>query len=230
MEADDVNGLDIIFPGGNLIEDVVSVDLGILNNASNLKFEDLSYNWDLLGLVAPDETFKDDLLLYLLPKTVKVELFLIDLNIKDYDGFSNYYFLGLGSRLGNFLLGLGGFFRLISSEEIDFLVFLFDGLLFLLLFLFLLFLFLLGLEGLVGILGEVFRSNDSISGNQGKIPSSCIGIGFSLLFSESGQDDGNTGSQAEISNGSTLSNQEFLSVEVALDEPEEFVDIGKNFN
>ena len=230
LEADDVDGLDIIFPGGNLIEDIVSVDLGIFNDASALELKDLSNNWDLLGLVVPDEAFKDDLLLYFLPKTVKIEFFFVDLNIEDDDGFSDNYFLGLGSWLSNFLLGLGGFLRLISSEKIDLLVFLFNGLLLLLFFLLLLFLFLLGLEGLVGVLGEIFRSNDSISGDQREIPGSGVGISFSLLFSEGGQDDGNTGSQAEISNGGTFSDQEFLSVEVALNESEEFVDISKNFD
>ena len=216
MEADDVDGLDIIFPGGDLIEDVVSVDLGILNNTTDLELEDLSDNWNLLGLIAPDEAFENDLLLYLFPKTVKIELFLVDLNIEDDDGFSDNDLLGLGSWLGNFLLGLGGFFRLVSSEKIDFLVFLFNGLLlllfFLLFFLLLLFLFLLGLEGLVGVLGEVFRSNDRVSGNQREIPGSGVGIGLSFLFSEGGQDDGDTGSQAEVSNGGTFSDQEFLSV------------------
>jgi hypothetical protein len=57
LETNDVDGLNVVFPGGNLIKDVVGVDLGILNNASDLELEDFSYNWDLLGLIAPDETF-----------------------------------------------------------------------------------------------------------------------------------------------------------------------------
>lgn len=231
MEADDVDGLDVIFPGGNLVEDIIGVDLGILNNTSALEFEDLSYDWDLFGLVAPDEAFKNNLLLYLFPKAIQVEFLFVDLDVEDDDGFGNYYFLGLDNWLGNFLLGLGGFLNWVISEKIDFLFFLLHGFNFLFLFLLLFFfLFLLGLEGFMGLLGEIFRSNDSISGNQREIPGSGVGVGFSFLLSESGQDDSNTGSQAEISNGSTFSDQELLSVEVTLNESKEFVDISKNLD
>lgn len=54
LEGDDIDGLDIIFPSGDLIEDVISVDLGIFNDASDLELEDLSDDGDLLGFVVPD--------------------------------------------------------------------------------------------------------------------------------------------------------------------------------
>lgn len=71
-----------------------------------------------LGFLVPDETvdFEGE---DLLGKTVEVESCLIDLNVKDYDGFGDG--LGLGSLWLGLLLGLGLFngSGIIISKEID---------------------------------------------------------------------------------------------------------------
>lgn len=233
LEGDDIDGLDIIFPSGDLIEDVISVDLGIFNDASDLELEDLSDDGDLLGFVVPDETIEDDFLLDLFPKAVEIEVLFVDLDIEDDDGFGNYCLFGLDWSLG-FFLWLGLFFLSIITEEINIVLILLDFLLsFLLLFnlfLFLLFLLLLllHLEGLVRLLGELFSTNNGVSLNNREVPGSDIAISLSLFFSEGSKNNSDSSGQAVVSNGDAVSNQELSSSEVLLNESQELVDISKD--
>jgi hypothetical protein len=48
--------LDIIFPGKDLVEDIVSKDLVVFDDTTHLKLLDSKCNIDLLGLVVPCET------------------------------------------------------------------------------------------------------------------------------------------------------------------------------
>lgn len=84
LHTDHVDRLHIIFPGGDLIEDIVGEDLIVFNHTSNLKFLDSIGNLKDLRLFVPDKAIdfqgKD-----LLGKAVKVKSCLVDLHFKDYD-------------------------------------------------------------------------------------------------------------------------------------------------
>ena len=118
LHADHVDGLHIIFPGGDLVEDIVGQDLIVFDHAAHLQLLHAIGHFQDLGLIVPDKAVDlkgEDLL----GKAVEVESCLVDLHVKDYDRFGN----GLG--LGSLGLGLLFGFRLfdwgciIISEEID---------------------------------------------------------------------------------------------------------------
>ena len=230
LEGDDVDGLDIIFPSGDLIEDVIGVDLVIFNDTSHLELEDVSDHGDFLGLVVPDKTVEDDFLLDLFPKAVEVETLFVDLDVEDDDRFGNDCLLGGLNRGLGFLLGLGLLFLSIITEEINIVLILLHFLLLLLLLfnLLLFLLLLLGLEGLVRLLGELFSTDDGVSLNNREVPGSDVGISLSLFFSESGKDNSDSSGQAIVGNGDVVSNQELSSGEVLLNEGQKLVDITKD--
>ena len=98
--------MDIIIPGGDLVEDIVSGNLIVFNHTSDLEFLDLSDNGDLFRVLVPNETFQNNFFFDFLPKTIKIKSFFVDLNIEDNNGFSNWLFFLL--LFLNFWLGLGG--------------------------------------------------------------------------------------------------------------------------
>lgn len=67
MEADDVNGLDVVLPGEDLIEDVIGVDLVVFDDATDLKFFNFANNWYLFGFVVEHQTIYDDFCFDLVP-------------------------------------------------------------------------------------------------------------------------------------------------------------------
>jgi hypothetical protein len=225
LEADDIDGLDIVFPGQDLVEDVVGGNLVVLDDAPYLELEDLADNGDLLGIGVPDETVQHNLFLDLLPKAIQVEFLVVDFHVEHHNRFSSGLLFLLGGHLGG---NLGSSRGAVLSEGVEVLGFL--GLLgFLLGSLFSLFLlFLFDLEGLVGFLRELLGSDDGISTGDGEVPGSGVGVGLALLVSETGEHDGDSGGQAVVSDGGGVSNEEALAVEVLFNEPEELVDVGND--
>lgn len=110
--------MHIIFPSSDLIEDVVSEDLIVFNNTSNLKFLHSVGDFEDLGLLVPDQTV-DFQSVDLIGERDKIETSLVDLHLEDNDGLGNrllFLLLGLNLRLrflGNWSSGL------IITEEID---------------------------------------------------------------------------------------------------------------
>lgn len=85
LETDDIDGLDVVFPGGDLVEDIVGGDFIVFDHTSALQFVDVSDDGDLLGGGVPDETLNDNLSFDFLPKSVKVESFLVNFDVKNND-------------------------------------------------------------------------------------------------------------------------------------------------
>jgi hypothetical protein len=118
--------LNIIFPSSNLIEDIISQNLVVLNNAADLNLLNSIGDFKDFGVGVPDKPvdFKSK---YLLSKALKIKACFIDLDFKHNNRFGNWLLL---LRLCLFfrLWLLDWSCRLIISEKIDFLL-LFDFLL-----------------------------------------------------------------------------------------------------
>jgi hypothetical protein len=120
--------LNDIFPGSDLIEDVVSEDLVVLDDTSDLEFLDAVGHFQLLHFLAPGEPVdyqRQDIL----GEGVQIGLSVVDLHVEHEDGFGDglLFLLGgddVGLGLGH---GLGLSFGLIIAEEIDFVLILDRG-------------------------------------------------------------------------------------------------------
>ena len=188
LEADNIDGLHIVFPGGDLVEDVVGGYLVVLDDTAHLQFEYFSDDWDLLGVGVPHQTVHLHLILDLLPKAVQVEFLLVDLHVEDHDRLGDG--LGFLLLLGFLGFGFGGGSWFIIGEGVKVVVF------FLLLLLFFLllvsFLVFLGFEGLAGLLGEIFAANDGVGGDKGEVPGDHVGVGLSIIISKAAEDNCNS--------------------------------------
>ena len=116
--------MHIIFPGSDFIKDIVSEDLIVFNNASNLKLLHSIGDLEDLGLLVPYQTI-DFQGVDPVRKRKKIETCLVDLHLEDNNRFGDRLFfllLGLNLRLG--LLGSRSSSWLAIAEEIDLFFFL----------------------------------------------------------------------------------------------------------
>lgn len=118
LHADHVDRLDVVLPGGDLVEDIVSEHLVVLDHAAHLQLLHSIGNVQNLWLLVPDQSL-DFQSQDFLDEALEVETRLVHLHVEHQDRFRNR--LGLGGLWLGLLLRLGLFNRsgIIIAKEIN---------------------------------------------------------------------------------------------------------------